>query len=85
VIYAESVSAVLQDRASTIPVENPLRCRPVAGGGWSLTTKHGTRSTLEYAKTGGLQAAHAGSNPDNAPHSEFVDAGGYGDAVDRLD
>jgi alkaline phosphatase D len=47
----------------------------------NLTVKHGVRSALEYARTGSLQAAHAVSNPDNAPHVEFVDMGGHGYAV----
>ena len=47
----------------------------------NLTVKHGVRSALEYARTGNLQAAHAVSNPDNAPHLEFVDLGGHGYAV----
>ena len=47
----------------------------------NLTVKHGVRSALEYARTGSLQAAHAVSNPDNAPHLEFVDMGGHGYAV----
>lgn len=47
----------------------------------NLTVKHGVRSALEYARSGSLQAAHAASNPDNAPHLEFVDMGGHGYAV----
>jgi len=47
----------------------------------NLTVKHGVRSALEYARTGSLQDAHALSNPDNAPHVEFVDMGGHGYAV----
>jgi alkaline phosphatase D len=47
----------------------------------NLTLKHGVKSALEYARTGSLQAAHAVSNPDNAPHVEFVDMGGHGYAV----
>ena len=47
----------------------------------NLTVKHGVRSALEYARTGSLQAAHAVSNPENAPHLEFVDMGGHGYAV----
>ncbi|THD60095.1 alkaline phosphatase D family protein [Phenylobacterium sp.] len=47
----------------------------------NLTLKHGVRSALEYAKTGDLAAAHRMSNPENAPHLEFVDMGGHGYAV----
>ena len=47
----------------------------------NLTLKHGVRSALEYDRTGDLAAAHRASNPDNAPHLEFVDMGGHGYAV----
>ncbi|MBS0377438.1 MAG: alkaline phosphatase D family protein [Proteobacteria bacterium] len=47
----------------------------------NLTVKHGVRSALEYARTGSLRDAHAVSNPDNAPHVEFVDMGGHGYVV----
>lgn len=47
----------------------------------NLTLKHGVRSALEYATTGDLAAAHRLSNPENAPHLEFVDMGGHGYAV----
>jgi alkaline phosphatase D len=47
----------------------------------NLTLKHGVKSALEYSKSGDLAAAHKVSNPDNAPHLEFVDMGGHGYAV----
>ena len=47
----------------------------------NLTLKHGVRSALEYDRTGDLAAAHRASNPENAPHAEFVDMGGHGYAV----
>jgi alkaline phosphatase D len=47
----------------------------------NLTLKHGVRSALEYVHTGEIAAAHRVSNPDNAPHLEFVDMGGHGYAV----
>ena len=47
----------------------------------NLTLKHGVRSALEFDRTGDLAAAHRASNPDNAPHLEFVDMGGHGYAV----
>jgi alkaline phosphatase D len=47
----------------------------------NLTLKHGVRSALEFHATGDLAAAHKVSNPDNAPHLEFVDMGGHGYAV----
>lgn len=47
----------------------------------NLTLKHGVKSALEYAKSGDLAAAKRVSNPDNAPHLEFIDMGGHGYAV----
>lgn len=47
----------------------------------NLTLKHGVRSALEYARSGDLEAARQVSNPDNAPHLEFVDMGGHGYSV----
>ena len=68
--------------------DNPLRPVFVAdrGGGKYETTinlalKHGVKTALEYAKSGDLAAAHQLSNPENAPHLEFVDMGGHGYAV----
>jgi alkaline phosphatase D len=46
--------------------------------------KHGVRSCLEYAKSFELKRAHAVSNPELAPHLEFVDLGGHGYATVRL-
>jgi alkaline phosphatase D len=50
----------------------------------NLTMKHGVRSALEYAKSFDISRAHALSNPDLAPHLEFVDLGGHGYAKVRL-
>jgi len=68
--------------------DNPLRPVFVAdrGGGKYETTinlalKHGVKTALEYSNSGDLAAAHQLSNPDNAPHLEFVDMGGHGYAV----
>src|SRR4029078_3729740 len=47
----------------------------------NLTLKRGVRSALEYARSGDLAAARALTNPDNAPHLEFIDMGGHGYAV----
>jgi alkaline phosphatase D len=47
----------------------------------NMLLKHGVKSCLEYAKTGDVAAAHAVSNPDNAPHLSFVDMGGHGYSV----
>ncbi|MBN8809391.1 MAG: alkaline phosphatase D family protein [Sphingomonas sp.] len=47
----------------------------------NLTLKHGVRSALEYARSGDIARARALSNPDNAPHVEFVDMAGHGYSV----
>ncbi len=47
----------------------------------NLTLKHGVKSALEYVRSGDLAAAHRVSNPDNAPHLEFIDMGGHGYSV----
>jgi alkaline phosphatase D len=51
---------------------------------YNMTLRHGVRSSLEYAKTFDLNRALALSNPELAPHLEFVDAGGHGYATVRL-
>lgn len=50
----------------------------------NLMLKHGVKSCLEYVKSGDIAAAHAVSNPDNAPHVSFVDMGGHGYSVVRV-
>jgi alkaline phosphatase D len=47
----------------------------------NLTIKRGVRSALEYAKSGDIERARALTNPDVAPHLEFVDMAGHGYAV----
>ena len=47
----------------------------------NLLLKHGVRSALEYARSGDIDRARAATNPDVAPHLEFVDMGGHGYAV----
>jgi alkaline phosphatase D len=49
-----------------------------------MLLRHGVRSSLEYAKSFDLKAARSLSNPDLAPHLEFVDLGGHGYAKVRL-
>jgi alkaline phosphatase D len=49
-----------------------------------MLLKHGVRSCLEYAKSFDLQRARSLSNPDLAPHLEFIDLGGHGYASVRL-
>ncbi|MBS0388972.1 MAG: alkaline phosphatase D family protein, partial [Proteobacteria bacterium] len=47
----------------------------------NLLFRHGVRTAWEYAQSGDLARARALSNPDVAPHLEFVDWGGHGYAV----
>jgi alkaline phosphatase D len=51
---------------------------------FNMMLKHGVRSALEYAKSFDLERARALSNPELAPHLEFLDAGGHGYATVRL-
>jgi alkaline phosphatase D len=51
---------------------------------YNMLLKHGVRSCFEYARTFDLAAAKALSNPDLAPHLEFVDMGGHGYSKVRL-
>jgi alkaline phosphatase D len=46
--------------------------------------RHGVRSCFEYAKSFDRAKALALSNPDVAPHLEFVDIGGHGYATVRV-
>jgi len=50
----------------------------------NMLLRHGVRSCLEYAKSFDLERARALSNPDLAPHLEFIDLGGHGYANVRL-
>jgi alkaline phosphatase D len=51
---------------------------------FNMLLRHGVRSCLEYAKSFDLKRARSLSNPDLAPHLEFVDLGGHGYAKVRL-
>ncbi|HUQ18642.1 MAG TPA: alkaline phosphatase D family protein, partial [Gemmatimonadaceae bacterium] len=51
---------------------------------FNMLLRHGVRSCLEYAKSFDLKRARALSNPDLAPHLEFVDLGGHGYAKVQL-
>ena len=72
--------------------DHPLRALFLAdrpGGGkpdwtYNMLLRHGVRSCLEYAKTFDLKRALGLSNPQLAPHLEFVDLGGHGYAKVRL-
>lgn len=47
----------------------------------NLTIKRGVRAALEYAESGDIAKARALTNPDVAPHVEFVDMAGHGYSV----
>jgi len=72
--------------------DHPLRALFLAdrpGGGkpdwtYNMLLRHGVRSCLEYAKNFDLKKAVSLSNPQLAPHLEFVDLGGHGYAKVRL-
>jgi alkaline phosphatase D len=51
---------------------------------YNMLLRHGVRSCLEYAKSFDLERARALSNPQLAPHLEFVDLGGHGYVTMRL-
>ena len=63
----------------------PLFVRKVAGAApehtVNLTIKRGVRAALEYAASGDIAKARALTNPDVAPHLEFVDMAGHGYTV----
>lgn len=75
-----------------LPKDAPLRALFLADKGagakpdwtYNMLLKHGVRSCLEYAKSFDLERARSLSNPDLAPHLEFVDLGGNGYAKVRL-
>jgi len=50
----------------------------------NMLLRHGVRACLEYARSFDLARARALSNPELAPHLEFVDLGGHGYATVRL-
>ena len=75
----------------SLPKDLPLRSlfladKAVGPPDWTfnMLLKHGVRSCLEYAKNFDLERARSLSNPDLAPHLEFVDLGGHGYAKVQL-
>jgi alkaline phosphatase D len=83
-----SISAPGLGEASEYYKDFPLRPlfvrKPAAGDPEhtiNLTIKRGVRSALEYAASGNIEAARALTNPEVAPHLEFVDMAGHGYAV----
>ncbi len=64
-------------------IDRPGRAKPEASV--NMLLRHGVKSCLEYARSGDLPKAKSVSNPDNAPHLQFVDLGGHGYAVIKAD
>lgn len=89
---------VMESYEHRLPKEAPLRALfladhpegPAGAAGakpewtFNMLLRHGVRACFEYAKSFDLQRARALSNPDLAPHLEFVDLGGHGFAKVRL-
>jgi alkaline phosphatase D len=75
-----------------LPKDVPLRPLFLADRGpgvkpdwtFNMLLRHGVRACLEYAKSFDLERARSLSNPDLAPHLEFVDLGGHGYAKVQL-
>jgi alkaline phosphatase D len=74
-----------------LPKDAPLRPlfladRDAGAPDWTfnMLLRHGVRACLEYARSFDLKRARSLSNPDLAPHLEFVDLGGHGYAKVRL-
>jgi alkaline phosphatase D len=84
-----SAAGLVEAVEHTFPAEHPLRPLYLADlpghkgpdATINLTLHRGVRSAIEYAKTGDIDAARAKTNPDLAPHLEFVDMGGHGYSV----
>ena len=84
-----SAAGLVEAVEHTFPEDHPLRPLYLADlpghngpdATINLTLHRGVRSAIEYAKTGDIDAARAKTNPDLAPHLEFVDMGGHGYSV----
>ncbi len=87
-----SSAGTMEAQEHNVPKTDPLRPlfladRPDgAKPDWThnMLLRHGVRSCLEYAKSFDLKRARALSNPELAPHLEFLDLGGHGYAKVRL-
>src|SRR4029079_14386186 len=62
--------------------ERPGAAKPEST--YNMMLRHGVGSCFDYAKSFDRAKARALSNPDVAPHLEFVDIGGHGYATVRL-
>jgi alkaline phosphatase D len=83
---------VMEAYEHRLPKDAPLRSLFLADRGaglapdwtYNMLLRHGVRACLEYARSFDLKRARALSNPDLAPHLEFVDLGGHGYSKVRL-
>ena len=86
-----SAPGVVEAYEHSLPKDHPLRFLYLAQVGGNtkiqpsinLLLRHGVRSCIEYSKSGDLTKAVAASNPEVAPHIEFVDMGGHGYSIVR--
>ena len=84
-----SSPGMVESLEHSLPKDHPLRPiyladRPGAAKPEptvNLTLNRGVRSAIEYARSGDIERARAATNPDSAPHIEFVDMGGHGYAT----
>jgi alkaline phosphatase D len=87
-LVSPNTMEALENRKKKDQPLQPLFLVRREGGKWDWTHnmlfRHGVRSCLEYAKSFDLEKARALSNPDLAPHLEFVDLGAHGYAKVRL-
>jgi alkaline phosphatase D len=88
-----SAPGIVEASEHSLPKDHPLRplylAQPPTASALeptiNLLLRHGVRTTLDYAAHGDLAQALKLSNPDLAPHLDFVDMGGHGYAVVRAD
>jgi alkaline phosphatase D len=81
-----SAPGMVESHEHRFPKDDPLRPLFLADGAAgtrpeptvNMTLHRGVRASLEYAKSRDIAKARALTNPDNAPHLEFVDMGGHG-------
>ena len=81
-----STPGMVEKLESSLPSTHPLRAlylldKPGASTPEptiNLLIRHGVQTCLEYQRTGNLEQARRLSNPELAPHLEFVDLGGCG-------
>ncbi|WP_116089526.1 alkaline phosphatase D family protein [Sphingomonas crusticola] len=83
-ISAPGLAEAMEYKKADTPLL-PLFVRKPAGAApeavINLTLKRGVRAALEYAASGDIAKARALTNPDVAPHLEFVDMAGHGYSV----